>query len=95
MSSAAWAAFSNAASVESLCLAAFTGVSTHIIHRRTTPESELEWCKKELHDIKTRINELSPGRRERLRIAARLGKCASLDVLEHHLQRQDSARSVC
>jgi len=82
----AWDVVANVANVEALSLAIITGISTHVCHTLTTAESELEWCKKELQDIKTRINELSPDRRERLRIAAERKQCTSLEALECELQ---------
>jgi len=85
-----WGVVANITNVGTLAAVAVTAVSsaasTHAWDTRTTPESELEWCKTELHDIKTRINELSPDRRERLFIAAERKKCTSLEELEGKLQ---------
>ena len=84
-----WTVVGNVSNVETLAAVAVTALSSVASTRawdRTTPESELEWCKTELHDIKTRINELSPDRRERLFIAAERKKCTSLEVLESKLQ---------
>lgn len=51
------------------------------------PESQLKLCRNKIYDIKTYINDLSPDRRERWRIAAALGKLWSLETLEHELPR--------
>lgn len=84
--SAAWGIVSNVANVETLGMLVATGLSTHLFHTLSTPKSELEWCRKELQDIKTRLNELSPDRRERLCMAAARKQCTSLEALESQLQ---------
>jgi len=90
MSSASqgWSTLSDFVNVETLVGVAVAGVVTHVAHRIPPPcDSDLEWCKKELEDIKTRISELSPDRRERMRIAAERKKCPSLETLTSQLQR--------
>ena len=82
-----WDIISNAANLETLTVAVISAVSTHVLHNLPTPESELEWCRKELDGIKTRLNELSPDRRERLCMAAARKQCTSLEALENQLQR--------
>lgn len=87
MSSKAWSIVGNIASVETLATAAVTGAAAHFYHVGCdNAGSALEKCRLELENIKTRINELSPDRRERLRIAAEQGKCSSIAKLEHKLQ---------
>jgi hypothetical protein len=92
-SSQGWDKLGEVVNVESMITFAMGGIATQIIQHHTPPcDTDLEWCKKELEGIKTRINELSPDRRERMRIAARQGKCVSLETLESRLLRYTSLR---
>jgi hypothetical protein len=83
-----WSTLSNFVNVETLVSVTVASVVTHVAHRIPPPyDSDLEWCKKELEDIKTRMSELSPDRRNRMRIAAERNKCVSLETLTSQLQR--------
>lgn len=71
MSSKGWSIVGDFANVQTLATVAATGATTHLYHvGHNTPSSMLERCRQELEKIKTRINELSTDRLEKLHKAA-------------------------
>ena len=86
MSSKAWSIVRDVFTVERLTVATAVCIAAHIWH--TLPDnihSLLQQCEEDLGDIRTQINELSPDRRECLRIAAQQGKCLSIEQLKCRL----------
>ena len=88
MSSQSWTTLGDAVNTYTVCAALMSCVATSVYHNHaSTSDAHLARCKKALDEVKERLAELSPDRRERLRRAAELGRCISLESLENEMQR--------
>ena len=91
MTSEAWQAVGNIASTAGVTTFAIGGAKGIIAGYQTyvSPYTSLTEAERKLERVKSRLQGLSPKRREEIEIAIRSGSlnCSSLDTLEKKLER--------
>jgi len=88
MSTQSYTTLGDVVNIYTVCATVIGGVSTSVYQNHASPsDTDLSRCKKDLDEVKERLAELSPDRRERLRRAAEQGRCPSIERLLNEMQR--------
>ncbi len=68
--------------------AAGVAVNTYNTHVATSPsESHLKLCKRDLDEVKGRVNELTPRQCEEIDVLTEQGKCKSIEIIEQDMRK--------
>jgi hypothetical protein len=76
------------ASIQTISGPLIGGVATYAYNKcvvNMNPDTLLEACRQDLEEVKARLNEIPPERRDKIRAAALRGECRSLEELEGDL----------
>ncbi|KAI0252457.1 hypothetical protein BJV78DRAFT_1200666 [Lactifluus subvellereus] len=93
MSSKGWTTVGNVANVEALAWTVVGSLATTAYQKSVTAsDSILEECRKNLEEVKTHLNELTPERREEIRVLAEQEKCSSPEALDKELRSLSNDR---